>query len=123
MKGSSMHFEFLVEDTTRFCLAIEEGEAWLLGDIPAVKSAYPQAKAPVLNGYINDSVCGTWEKLADAIYPGGARALSKKGRNAVGVEKSLWAEKISSYMDVSNNKSPSFAYFRKKLCELVKENV
>ena len=27
---------------TRFCIAIEEGEAWLLGDIPAVKAAYPK---------------------------------------------------------------------------------
>ena len=25
---------------TRFCIAIEEGEAWLLGDIPAIKAAY-----------------------------------------------------------------------------------
>ena len=28
----------------RFCLAIEEGEAWLLGDIPAIKAAYPKAR-------------------------------------------------------------------------------
>lgn len=36
---------------TRFCIAVEEGEAWLLGDIPALKSAYPKAKEDVLNGY------------------------------------------------------------------------
>ena len=29
---------------TRFCIAIEEGEAWFLGDIPAIKTAYPRAK-------------------------------------------------------------------------------
>ena len=45
---------------TKFCIAIEEGEAWFLGDIPAVKSAYPKAKDSVLNGYKNDSICGTW---------------------------------------------------------------
>ena len=28
----------------RFCIAIEEGEAWLLGDIPAIKAAYPKVK-------------------------------------------------------------------------------
>src|ERR1022692_1057655 len=34
--------------TTRFCLAIEEGEAWFLGDLSAVKSAYPGADGDVL---------------------------------------------------------------------------
>ena len=28
---------------TRFCIAIEEGEAWLLGDIPAVKDRLPES--------------------------------------------------------------------------------
>lgn len=104
---------------TRFCISIEEGEAWFLGDIPAVKSAYPKAKDTVLNAYVNDSICGTWECLADAVYGGGSPALSVQGWQAVGAEKSQWAEKISPHMDVSNNASPSFAYFRQKLLELV----
>ena len=29
---------------TRFCIAVEEGEAWLLGDIPAIKAAYPNMR-------------------------------------------------------------------------------
>jgi hypothetical protein len=103
---------------TRFCIAIEEGEAWFLGDIPAVKSAYPKAKDAVLNIYVNDSICSTWEKLADAVYRGGAAALSVKGWQAIGSEKSQWAEKISPRMDIMNNKSPSFVYFREKLIEL-----
>lgn len=103
---------------TRFCIAIEEGEAWLLGDIPAVKSAYPKAKDAVLNAYVNDSICGTWERLADAVYNGGSTALSVKGWQAVGAEKSQWAEKICPYIDVITNASPSFAYFRLKLLEL-----
>ncbi len=103
---------------TRFCFAIEEGEAWFLGDLNAVKTAYPQAKDNVLNSYTNDSICGTWEKLADAIYPGGAQELSKKGWQAVGAEKSIWAEKISPCMDITDSLSPSFCYFRDKLQEL-----
>lgn len=103
---------------TRFCIAIEEGEAWFLGDIPAIKAAYPKAKDAVLNAYTNDSICGTWEYLADAVYNGGSPALSAKGWQAVGTEKSQWAEKISPHMDVANNISPSFAYFRGKLLEL-----
>ena len=103
---------------TRFCIAIEEGEAWLLGDLDAIKTAYPKAKNNVLNGYINDSICGTWELLADAIYPGGSSKLKLKGWQGVGKEKSNWAEKITPHLDVENNASPSFCYFRGKVREL-----
>ncbi|MBT9546261.1 MAG: DUF4276 family protein [Candidatus Sericytochromatia bacterium] len=105
---------------TRFCIAIEEGESWFLGDIPAIKKAYPRAKDAILNTYINDSICGTWEKLADAIFPGGSESLSKKGWQAIGTEKSVWAEKITPFMDVENNASPSFCYFRTKIMNLTK---
>lgn len=103
---------------THFCIAIEEGEAWLLGDLKAIQNAYPKAKPAVLNSYVNDSICGTWEKLADAVYPGGASKLSEKGWQTVGAEKSKWAETIAPKMDIMNNKSPSFRYFRGKLMEL-----
>ena len=104
---------------TRFCIAVEEGEAWLLGDIPAIKAAYPKARDGILNQYMNDSICGTWECLADAVYQGGSEALSAQGWQAVGAEKSQWAEKITPRMDAANNASPSFVYFRRKLLELV----
>ena len=58
---------------TRFCIAIEESEAWLLGDIYAIKIAYPKAKNSILNRYQNDSICGTWELLADAIFGRGIK--------------------------------------------------
>ena len=103
-----------------FCLAIEEGEAWFLGDIPAIKQAYPKAKDKVLNGYVNDSICGTWELLADAVFPGGHVALAAKGWRTVGAEKSIWAEKISPNMKIDGNKSPSFAYFRDQLVRLAR---
>jgi hypothetical protein len=103
---------------TRFCIAIEEGEAWFLGDLSAVKAAYPNAKDEILNVYQNDSICGTWERLADAVYPGGHRKLEAQGWQAVGRQKSEWADKITPHMDVENNRSPSFQYFYSKLREL-----
>lgn len=106
---------------TRFCIAIEEGEAWLLGDIPAIKVAYPQAQNHVLNRYQNDSICDTWELLADAVFSGGLTTLKNKGWRAIGKEKSAWAEKITPEMNVHNNASPSFRYFRKKIRELMKD--
>jgi hypothetical protein len=100
---------------THFCIAIEEGEAWFLGDIDAIKLAYPDAKSQVLNSYDPDSICGTWEVLADAVYPGGSVKLKKEGYQTIGYNKSLWAKRISPYMNIENNNSPSFCHFRDKL--------
>lgn len=103
---------------TRFCIAIEEGEAWFLGDLEAIRAAYPQARRAVLESYVNDSICGTWETLADAVSPGGVQRLSAGGWQTVGAEKAKWAEAIAPRMDVARNASPSFCYFRNKLQEL-----
>ena len=103
---------------TQFCIAIEEGEVWLLGDISAIKLVYPNAKEDVLNRYENDSICGTWELLADAVFQGGANRLRNEGWRSVGREKSAWAERIAPHMNVEINKSPSFRYFRQKIREL-----
>jgi len=98
-----------------FCLAVEEFEAWYLGDLKAVRKAYPKTKLQVLNNYVNDSICGTWETLADAVYKGGHEALSKKGWQAIGEQKSAWAEAISPHMNVEDNASPSFQFLRSRL--------
>lgn len=106
---------------TQFCIAIEEGEAWYLGDLAAVREAYPRAKESVLKGYTNDSICGTWEKLADAVFSGGKEKLSKQGWQAIGLEKTNWANNIPPHMNVDNNLSPSFCYFRDKLRGLTRQ--
>lgn len=103
---------------TRFCIAVEEGEAWFLGDTPAVKAAYPRARESVLDAYVSDSICGAWERLADAVYRGGSQVLSAQGWQVIGAEKSAWAEYISPHMNVLANTSASFCYFRDKLQEL-----
>jgi hypothetical protein len=104
---------------TRFCIAIEEGEAWFLGDVPAVLKAYPHADSAVIGSYENDSICGTWEKLADAIYPGGAKALVKRGWQSIGAEKQRWAENITPNMKIDSNASRSFCFFRDQVRDLV----
>ena len=98
--------------TALFRIAIEESEAWLLGDRDAVKAAYPNAKDPVLASYVQDSICGTWEVLADAVHAGGAARLKKLGYPDAGKAKCEWAEEISPHMDVDNNQSKSFQVFR-----------
>jgi len=101
--------------TVVFCIAIEEFEAWYLGDLNAVRNAFPHAKNSVLSEYTNDSICGTWEVLADAVYKGGSKPLAKKGWQAVGAQKSIWAKSISPHMNVDNNRSPSFNAMREHL--------
>ncbi len=96
---------------TTFCLAIEESEAWLLGDKEAVVKAYPKCNKEILKGYVNDSICGTWERLADAVYKGGSKSLKAQGIQAVGFEKTQWACNIGNYLEVTKNKSPTFRFF------------
>jgi hypothetical protein len=98
-----------------FCLAVEEVEAWYLGDLDAIRKAYPNAKDEVLGAYVNDSICGTWERLADAVFKGGCTKLKKQGWQAVGREKSKWAIEISPHMDIDNNLSPSFNHMVRRL--------
>lgn len=104
---------------TLFRLAIEEMEAWLLGDRSALLAAYPKAKKDPLNRYVQDSICGTWELLADAIYPGGSAAIRKAGWPLPGQVKHEWAERISPHMNVEHNTSHSFGKFRDGLRQLV----
>jgi hypothetical protein len=106
---------------TLFRLAIEEVEAWYLGDRQALVAAYPRAKQRALENYVQDSVCGTWEVLADAIYPGGAAAIRKAGWPLPGQLKHEWAEKIGPEMDIENNASPSFCKLRDGLRRLIRE--
>ncbi|MBN9689240.1 MAG: DUF4276 family protein [Verrucomicrobia bacterium] len=101
-----------------FCLAIEEGEAWFLGDPPAIRSAYPYAKTSVMKNYEQDSICGTWELLADAVYHGGSETLKKEGWRRIGQEKSNWAQNITPHMQPGQNKSPSFNQFIKTVRKL-----
>ena len=108
--------------TTLFRIAIEETEAWLLGDRAAVKAAYPNARDTVINRYVQDSVCGTWEALADAIHPGGSSQLKSLGYPVAGAAKCDWAENIAPHLDVNENCSKSFRVFRdgvKKLAGII----
>ena len=105
--------------TTMFRIAIEEMEAWYFGDQDAILSAYPKARREVLNSYQQDSVCGTWERLADAIHPGGSQAVRKAGWPLPGQLKHEWAGHIGPFMDIEANASPSFEKLREGLAKLV----
>lgn len=102
-----------------FRLAIEEVEAWYLGDRNALLKAYPKARKEVLSRYRQDSICGTWELLADAVHPGGSAAIRKAGWPLPGQLKHEWAERIGPLMVPEHNASPSFGKLRDGLLRLI----
>ena len=101
-----------------FRIAIEEMEAWLLGDTNAIFKAFPRAKKNVLHSYSQDSICGTWETLADAVFPGGSPTLKAEGYPRIGEEKCKWASLIGPHLDVESNLSTSLQVFRSGLLKL-----
>ena len=107
-----------------FRIAIEEIEAWLLGDKNALKEAYPKMSEGEYAKYKQDDVIGTWEKLADiTLSRGVAKLLKKAAYPEIGKQKIEWMQRIGPSMDVNNNTSPSFNCFKKKLEELSQETI
>ena len=96
-----------------FRIAIEEVEAWYLGDWAALKRAFPRAKKAALEDYEPDSICGTWETLQQVIGDPVDRKI-------------FWAEAIGRELDVAKgghaNRSPSFRKFCEGVQRLVEED-
>lgn len=64
-----------------FCIAVEEMEAWLLGDRNALRAAYANVADRIsskYSSYKQDSICGTWECLADMLTKGGIAKFRKR---------------------------------------------
>jgi predicted ATPase len=101
-----------------FRIAIEEMEAWLLGDRSAILKEFPRAKGTVLGTYDQDSICGTWERLTDAVFPGGSAALKVAGGPEIGEQKCKWASQIGRHLDPESNASPGFHALRRGLLKL-----
>lgn len=100
-----------------FCIAVEEMEAWLLGDENALLLAYPLARTSKYKEYVQDSICGTWEILADIVFKGGIKMFRKAcpTYREIGKYKAEWAERIGGHLDLNHNRSLSFQHFIQEL--------
>lgn len=108
------HRKHAPEVVARFRIAIEETEAFYLGEPKAIKRAFPKAKLHKLSGYVQDSVCGTWELFRDII---GYRTDMK--------DKPSWATEMGKHITVDYegrfNKSPSFRQLCRGILQLCGE--
>ncbi len=99
--------------TVLFRIAIEETEAFYLGERKAIKQAFPHAKLYKLDNYTQDSICGTWELFQSVI-------------GTESEDKVLWARQMGAYLGtqwkgVQVNQSPSFRQFCKAILRLAGE--
>lgn len=83
-------------------VAVEEMEAFYLGDRAAVKRSFPRARLGRLTGYTQDSVCGTWELFREVI-------------GAEHEDKPTWGEAMGAVLGVDwprlgRNQSTSFRH-------------
>jgi len=96
-------------------LAIEELEAWFIGDVEALHAAYPRVSLNLGNKtkyrYPDEILGGTWEALE--------RELQKVGYYSGGYSKISGARDISVNMVPERNRSKSFQLFSQGLLELV----
>lgn len=93
-------------------IAVEELEAWYFGDIPALRSVYPEIPPSLAmkEGF----------RDPDAIGGGTAEALERllASRFPTGLPKSEVARTIAPRLDLERNRSRSFCCFRDALREL-----
>lgn len=99
-------------------VAVEELEAWFLGDVPALTSAYPKVPPTLANrrGFRDpDAVAGgTWEAMERVLQGAGYY-------RGAGLPKIEAARAIAARMNVEQNLSRSFSVFRDGIRRMVAE--
>ncbi|MGC8491308.1 MAG: hypothetical protein ACP5SH_06190, partial [Syntrophobacteraceae bacterium] len=98
---------------TIFRMAIEEIEAFYLGDKSAIRAAFPKCKLSRMDSYIQDSICGTWEVFKAVI--------GEEGEDKVEWGRLMGSTLTTRWSGTSANNSHSFRQFCKGLLRLAGE--
>lgn len=78
-------------------IAVEETEAFYLGDLKAVQKAFPDADMASAREYVPDSICSTWEFFGRVVRDGGGNKVA-------------WAEAIGPHLTTNPAKSRSLSF-------------
>lgn len=89
-------------------IAVEELEAWLLGDVPALCAAYPRLPASLGEKDRYRDPDGVAGGTAEALE----RELQNHGYHAAGLSKIDNPTRMAQHMTVDRNRSASFRCFR-----------
>lgn len=93
-------------------IAIEELEAWFIGDHEALKKAFTSLRGKSFpKSFANPDSCGTWEHLH--------RFLKKQGIYKGSYPKIAAAKAIAMHMEIERNTSKSFRQFVRGVDALV----
>jgi hypothetical protein len=78
-------------------VAVEETEAFYLGDLRGLARAFPAANLAMARAYTPDSICGTWERFGEVVGDGGGNKVA-------------WAAAMAPVLTVvaARSRSPSF---------------
>jgi hypothetical protein len=89
-------------------VAVEEMEAFYLGDLRALQRAFPAADMDAARAYTPDSICGTWELFGQIVGDGGGNKVA-------------WAEAMGPYVTTrpAQSRSPSFRGMVQQILALV----
>jgi hypothetical protein len=89
-------------------VAIEETEAFYLGDLRALGLVFPDADLQLARAYEPDSICATWEYFGRVVHDGGGNKVA-------------WAEALGPRLTVvpARSRSPSFRALCRGLRKLV----
>jgi hypothetical protein len=88
-------------------VAVEETEAFYLGDLRALQRAYPHADHQAARAYVPDSICGTWELFGQIIGDDGGNKVA-------------WAEAMGPCVTavLGQSRSPSFQRMAREINSL-----
>ncbi len=96
-----------------FRIAIEEFEAFYLGDKSAIRTAFQKSKLSKMDLYIQDSICGTWELFRDVI--------GETSEDKVEWAKLMGLHLTTQWKGASANSSKSFQQFCEGMLKLAGE--
>jgi hypothetical protein len=96
-----------------FRIAIEETEAFYLGDKTAIRNAYPKANLSRMDRYVQDGICDTWELFRDVI--------GETSEDKVEWAKTMGTHLATAWRGTRANKSNSFCQFCEGLLRLAGE--